>query len=77
VLGGKPNDLVQILKDNSGGPRLSCEISLPGRFVVITSFNNIFALSKKKFILRKKESVYKKVREQSKKELWGNCKNCS
>lgn len=49
VLGGKPNVLVQILKEPiaAKGPRLSCEISLPGRFVVITPFNNIVALSRK------------------------------
>ncbi|MGN7719422.1 Rne/Rng family ribonuclease [Chitinophaga sp. 22620] len=49
VLGGKPNILVQILKEpiSSKGPRLSCEISLPGRFIVITPFNNIVAVSKK------------------------------
>ncbi|MFX6803817.1 ribonuclease E/G, partial [Acinetobacter baumannii] len=29
------------------GPRLSCEISLPGRFVVVTPFNEIVAVSKK------------------------------
>lgn len=49
VLSGKPNILVQILKEPiaSKGPRLSCEISLPGRFIVITPFNNIVAVSKK------------------------------
>ena len=49
VLNGKPNVLVQILKEPiaAKGPRLSCEISLPGRFVVITPFNNIVAVSKK------------------------------
>lgn len=49
VLGGKPNILVQILKEpiSSKGPRLSCEISLPGRFIVITPFNNVVAVSKK------------------------------
>ena len=49
VLTGKPNVLVQILKEPiaSKGPRLSCEISLPGRFVVVTPFNNIIAVSKK------------------------------
>src|SRR5258706_13414724 len=49
VLGGKPNILVQIPKEPIAdkGPRLSCEISLPGRFVVITSFNNIVAVSRK------------------------------
>jgi len=49
VLGGRPNVLVQILKEPiaSKGPRLSCEISLPGRFVVVTPFNDIVAVSRK------------------------------
>jgi ribonuclease G len=49
VLNGKPNILVQILKEPiaAKGPRLSCEISLPGRFVVLTPFNDIVAVSKK------------------------------
>src|SRR5215203_5739912 len=49
VLSGKPNLLVQILKEPiaAKGPRLSCEISLPGRFVVITPFNDIVAVSRK------------------------------
>jgi len=49
VLNGKPNILVQILKEPiaAKGPRLSCEISLPGRFVVITPFNDVVAVSKK------------------------------
>src|SRR4029079_7291021 len=49
VLGGKPNILVQILKEPiaAKGPRLSCELSLPGRFVVLTPFNDIVAVSRK------------------------------
>ncbi len=49
VLNGKPHILVQILKEPiaAKGPRLSCEISLPGRFVVVTPFNEIVAVSKK------------------------------
>lgn len=49
VLTGKPNILVQILKEPiaAKGPRLSCELSLPGRFVVLTPFNNIVAVSRK------------------------------
>ena len=49
VLQGKPNILVQILKEPiaAKGPRLSCEISLPGRFVVVTPFNDMVAVSKK------------------------------
>jgi ribonuclease G len=49
VLSGKPNVLVQILKEPiaAKGPRLSCELSLPGRFVVITPFNDIIAVSRK------------------------------
>ena len=49
VLSGKPNILVQILKEPiaAKGPRLSCEISLAGRFVVVTPFNNVVAVSRK------------------------------
>ena len=49
VLSGKPNILVQILKEPiaAKGPRLSCELSLPGRFVVVTPFNDVVAVSKK------------------------------
>ncbi|HEX8357179.1 MAG TPA: ribonuclease E/G, partial [Segetibacter sp.] len=49
VLAGKPNVLVQILKEPiaAKGPRLSCEISLPGRFIVLTPCNDIVAVSKK------------------------------
>jgi ribonuclease G len=49
VLNGRPNVLVQILKEPiaAKGPRLSCEISLPGRFVVLTPFNDIIAVSRK------------------------------
>src|SRR4029079_12516230 len=46
VIKGKPEILVQILKEPiaAKGPRLSCEISLPGRFIVITPFNDIVAV---------------------------------
>lgn len=49
VVQGKPEVLVQILKEpiSSKGPRLSCEISLPGRFVVVTPFNDVVAISRK------------------------------
>jgi ribonuclease G len=49
VMNGKPSVLVQILKEPiaAKGPRLSCEISLPGRFVVLTPFNNVVAVSRK------------------------------
>jgi ribonuclease G len=49
VMQGKPEILVQILKEpiSAKGPRLSCEISLPGRFVVLTPFNDIVAISRK------------------------------
>lgn len=49
VMQGKPEILVQILKEpiSSKGPRLSCEISLPGRFVVVTPFNDTVAVSRK------------------------------
>ena len=49
VLNGKPNVLVQILKEPiaAKGPRLSCEITIPGRFLVLTPFSDIVAVSKK------------------------------
>ncbi|MFC4262566.1 Rne/Rng family ribonuclease [Ferruginibacter yonginensis] len=49
VMNGKPNVLVQILKEPIAqkGPRLTCEISLPGRYVVVTPFTNIVAVSRK------------------------------
>lgn len=41
--------LVQILKEpiSTKGPRLSCEITIPGRYLVLTPFNDIVAVSKK------------------------------
>ncbi len=49
VFTGKPEIIVQVLKEpiSSKGPRLSCEISLPGRFVVVTPFNDVVAISRK------------------------------
>jgi ribonuclease G len=49
VFTGKPNILVQILKEpiSSKGPRISCEVSLPGRFIVLTPFNNFVNVSRK------------------------------
>ena len=43
------NVLVQVLKEpiSTKGPRLSCEITLPGRYVVLTPFTDIVAVSKK------------------------------
>lgn len=41
--------LVQILKEpiSTKGPRLSCEITIPGRYLVLTPFANVVAVSKK------------------------------
>lgn len=49
VLDKKVNLLVQILKEpiSTKGHRLSCEITIPGRFIVLTPFNNTIAISKK------------------------------
>ncbi|TAG14885.1 MAG: Rne/Rng family ribonuclease [Sphingobacteriia bacterium] len=63
VMGGKPNILVQILKEPiaAKGPRLSCEISLPGRFVVVTPFNEIVAVSKKIHSSEERKRLHKIV----------------
>ncbi len=49
VLEKRQNILVQILKEpiSTKGPRLSCEITLPGRYLVLTPFNEVVAVSKK------------------------------
>lgn len=49
VLGKRQQVLVQILKEpiSTKGPRLSCEITIPGRFLVLTPFTDIIAVSKK------------------------------
>ncbi len=41
--------LVQILKEpiSTKGPRLSCEITIPGRFLVLVPFSNVVSVSKK------------------------------
>ncbi|MFM2393694.1 MAG: hypothetical protein RLZZ546_1676, partial [Bacteroidota bacterium] len=43
------NVLVQVLKEpiSTKGPRLTCEITIPGRFLVITPFYDSVAVSKK------------------------------
>ena len=63
VLNGKPNILVQILKEPiaAKGPRLSCELSLPGRFVVLTPFNEIVAVSKKIHSAEERKRLHKIV----------------
>lgn len=49
VLRKNQNILVQILKEpiSTKGPRLSCEITLAGRFMVLTPFIDVIAISKK------------------------------
>ncbi len=49
VLAKRQHMLVQILKEPIGtkGPRLSCEITIPGRFLVLTPFTDVIAVSKK------------------------------
>ncbi|NNE30329.1 MAG: ribonuclease E/G, partial [Saprospiraceae bacterium] len=49
VLAKKQNILVQVLKEpiSTKGPRLSCEITIPGRYLVLTPFNEVVAVSKK------------------------------
>lgn len=49
VFGKKDDILVQILKEpiSTKGPRLSCEITIPGRYLVISPFAEVIAVSKK------------------------------
>lgn len=49
VLQKRQHVFVQILKEpiSTKGPRLSCEITIPGRYLVLTPFSNVIAVSKK------------------------------
>ncbi|MEL6276270.1 MAG: Rne/Rng family ribonuclease, partial [Bacteroidota bacterium] len=49
VFDKKQHVLAQILKEpiSTKGPRLSCEITIPGRYLVITPFSEVIAVSKK------------------------------
>ena len=49
VLNRRQQLLVQVLKEPIGtkGPRLSCELTIPGRFMVLTPFSDVIAVSKK------------------------------
>ncbi len=49
VLKKRQHILVQVLKEpiSTKGPRLSCEMTIPGRFLVLTPFSNVVAVSKK------------------------------
>ena len=49
VLTKGQNILVQVLKEpiSTKGPRLCCEITIAGRYVVLTPFTNVVAVSKK------------------------------
>lgn len=49
VLAKRQQILVQVLKEpiSTKGPRLSCEVTIPGRYLVLTPFNDIVAVSKK------------------------------
>src|SRR4029078_2829609 len=61
VLSGKPSILDKILKEPiaAKGPRLSCELSLPGRFVVLTPFNDIIAVSRKIHSSEERKRLFK------------------
>jgi len=71
VLTGKPNVLVQILKEPiaAKGPRLTCEISLPGRFVVVTPFNDVVAVSRKIHSSEERKRLHKIIEAVKPKNL--------
>ncbi|MEZ5057400.1 MAG: Rne/Rng family ribonuclease [Saprospiraceae bacterium] len=49
VLAKRQQLLVQVLKEpiSTKGPRLTCEITIPGRYMVLTPYNDVVAVSKK------------------------------
>ncbi len=64
--------LVQVLKEpiSTKGPRLSCEITIPGRYVVLSPFKNIVAVSKK-LSSEEERTRLKKVTESIKPKNFG------
>ncbi|MCC6815756.1 MAG: Rne/Rng family ribonuclease [Saprospiraceae bacterium] len=63
VLEKKNMLLVQIVKEpiSTKGHRLSCEITVPGRFIVLTPFNNTIAISKKINSVEERERLFKLI----------------
>lgn len=63
IFQGKPEILVQILKEpiSNKGPRLSCELSLAGRYVVLTPFNNFVSVSRKIHSVEERKKLQKIV----------------
>lgn len=63
VLEKKNLILVQILKEpiSTKGHRLSCELTIPGRYVVLTPFSNTIAISKKIAGAEERERLYNLV----------------
>lgn len=59
VMDKKSMLLVQILKEpiSTKGPRLSCEITIPGRYLVLTPFSNAVTISKR-LSIRRREKGY-------------------
>ena len=72
VLKSKQLMLVQILKEpiNSKGPRLNAEISLPGRYLILTPFANYISISKK-IIDKEERSRLTKLMESIKPQNFG------
>lgn len=65
VLSKRQTILVQVLKEpiSTKGPRLSCELTIPGRYMVMTPFTDVIAISKK--ISNKEERKRLKVLVES------------
>jgi ribonuclease G len=59
----KENVLVQILKEpiSTKGPRLSCEITMPGRYLVLSPFQNNIAVSKKITSSEERERLHRLI----------------
>ncbi|MDI9337254.1 MAG: Rne/Rng family ribonuclease [Alphaproteobacteria bacterium] len=65
VLANKPSILVQISKEPffNKGPRVTCEFSIPGRFIVLTPFSETISISKKIVIKEEKLRLQKIINE--------------
>ncbi|HET8962271.1 MAG TPA: ribonuclease E/G, partial [Chitinophagales bacterium] len=63
VLSKNMQILVQVIKEpiQTKGPRLSCELSLPGRYLVLTPFNEVVGVSRKIESLEERKRLQKLI----------------
>jgi len=78
VLKSGQNTLVQIVKEpiSTKGPRISSELSIAGRYLVLVPFSNRVSVSQKIADSKEKERFKKISSKYQTKRFWCHIKNC-